>query len=121
MKYFTVQLIVLLFFISSCASQDKKDNKPTEIEEINLVFKKYTDAIKTGQGNEALKHISQKTIDYYDTLIYHTLYSDEKELNKINILTRTAILRMRHTQPLAFGDTMTAKKRGELLKLNICF
>jgi hypothetical protein len=110
MKYYTVQLIVFLFFVSSCASQDKKDTKPKDVDGINLVFKKYTDAIKTGQGNEALKYISQKTIDYYDSLIYHTLYSDEKELNKINILTRIAILRMRHTQSLTFWDTMTANK-----------
>ena len=110
MKYYTIQLIVFIFLASSCVSQDKKETKPAETEDINLVFKKYTDALKRGQGNEALKYISQRTIDYYDALIYHTLYSDEKELNKVNILARTAILRMRHTQPLTFWDTMTAKK-----------
>jgi hypothetical protein len=110
MKFYIVLLIAFSLFTSSCASQDKKPAAGTETAAINLVFDKYTNALKTGKGNEALNYISQKTLDYYDTLIYHTLYSGEKELNKINILTRTAILRMRHTQPLAFWDTMSAKK-----------
>ena len=110
MKYCILHLIVLLVFASPCFSQDNKHATAPEAQRIQLVFEKYTAAIKTGQGNEALKYISQITIDYYDSLIYHALYSGEKELSKINIVTRTAILRMRHTQPLSYWDTMTAKK-----------
>ena len=115
MKYNFLCLLFHLLYFSPCLSQDK--NTP-DTAAINSVFKNYTDAIQKGQGKKAIKYISRKTLDYYDTLIFHALYSDEKKLNKINILTRTAILRMRHTQPVTYWDTMTARKLMEQMWSN---
>lgn len=107
MKRPIFSLLLFLLCSARCLAQD---STASETEALDLVFRSYTAAIRNGDGATALNYISQRSVDYYDTLIRHTLYSDEQALKKINILTRTAILRMRHSHPLAYWDTMTARK-----------
>jgi hypothetical protein len=112
MKHKSSFLLFYLLLFYSCLSQGRDSS---DMKAIDFVLKTYTDAIQKGQGRVAIKYISRNTIDYYDTLIFHALYSDEEELKKINILTRTAILRMRHTKPVSYWDTMSARKLMEQL------
>lgn len=99
-------LIVLLglFFSTAGVAQNKKAQKL-----VHKSFAKYTKAIITEDGEEAVKYLDKNTILYYKDLLDLTIHADSVTLRNLDFLQRLAILSLRHNAPSELIVEMDAK------------
>lgn len=99
--------IVLALFCASCKESTEYE---LAFEEMNDVYRKYTEAVRTRNADAVMQYASKRTINYHDSLFNHILYSNEKELKALDLNHRLWILKMRHSKPDGYWDTMTPAK-----------
>lgn len=83
-------LILFLPILLSCVAN--KD----EIEVIEC-YEKYKTAILNSMGEEAIKYIDSKSVDYYQEILDKVLYADKEELIKESVVSRLKIFQIRHS------------------------
>ena len=96
-------LILVLQILLSCAVG--KDEK-----EVIECFEKYKTAILNSMGEEAMKYIDSKSVDYYQNILDKVLYADKEEVMKESFINRAMIFRIRHSIPLENVKKMDVTK-----------
>jgi len=97
-KVFCIFLILLFLLFCGVSKEEK---------EVIECYKKYNTAILNDMGEEAIKCIDSKTVDYYQDILDKALYADKEAVRKENLTDRLMIFQIRHVIPLE-----------ELIKMN---
>ncbi|HEB36269.1 hypothetical protein LCGC14_1091560 [marine sediment metagenome] len=63
-------------------------------------FEKYKTAFLNSKGEEAIKYIDSKSVDYYKDILDKILYADKEEVMKESYINRFMIFRVRHSMQL---------------------
>jgi len=95
-------LIFVIQILLSCSSDDAH-------KKVIECYEAYNKAIINGDGEEAIKYLDSRTIDYYAMLLKKALYAEKETLLRESFLNRLMIVQIRHMIPLEKVKNMNAK------------
>lgn len=83
-------LLLFLVLITPCYGQKKVE------KQVRAAFDNYKSAILNDQGEEAIKHVDSRTIQYYSDILEKTKHADADEVNALSILDKIMVFSIRH-------------------------
>ncbi|MBN1187377.1 MAG: hypothetical protein JXB49_34190 [Bacteroidales bacterium] len=92
MKNICILFITIIFV--SCNSEETHKKKDNDL--IQQSFKAFKTAMIAKDGENAVKYISSKTIEYYDKILDKTIYADWQETYDLSYMERIMVFRLRH-------------------------
>lgn len=89
MKKIVFVLLLIFGFIQTKAQK-------ADIKAVEQCFKNYKKAILNEEGEEAVKHLSKVTLDYYEQMLDYTLHADSNKLEELGVMDKFMVLALRH-------------------------
>ena len=83
-------VILFLLFTGITFAQNNEDKA------VRNSFDNYKNAILNDNGAEAVKHVSERTIRYYDAILDHVKNSDSAKVDSLSILDKLMVFSLRH-------------------------
>ncbi|MGI9545359.1 MAG: hypothetical protein ACR2MX_19005 [Cyclobacteriaceae bacterium] len=93
MKALLILFVILLFSCPLARAQG-------EVDAVKGCFSIYKSALLAGNGLEAVEEIDQNTLDYYKTILDHTLRSDSAKVASLDFMDKLIVIRVRDLMTL---------------------
>jgi hypothetical protein len=93
MKKLLLTLFIGLFFIQVNAQEKAK-------KAVRNCFTNYKEAILNDKGQEAVEHLSVKTINYYNNILDLSLHADSNKMEELRLMDKFMVLALRHRTPI---------------------
>jgi hypothetical protein len=89
MKNISISLLITLV-LASCSAQK------TEEKLVRKSFDAYKAALLIENGDEAVKYVDSKTLEYYSEILEKTINADSQAVNSLGIMDKLMVLTIRH-------------------------
>jgi hypothetical protein len=90
MKKISHVLILLLFVTSACFAQKK------EQQAVIQAFENYKSSILEDRGEEAVKYVDSRTIEYYGDILELVKTADSTKISSLSLLDKLMVFSVRH-------------------------
>jgi hypothetical protein len=80
-------------------TQKSSDNTEIKNSAIQKAFDNYKSAVLNNNGEEAVRYINNKTLEYYGYILDKVKTANKSEVNKLSIFYKITILSIRHRIP----------------------
>lgn len=93
----------------SASVENTSSKKESDVQGVSACFEAYKGAILAQEGEAAVEHLSQSTIDEFQNYVNLALTAEREELEALSFINRMQVVLMRHRIPVETLRDLTGR------------